>query len=121
MFLIVFLTETVGSGTRAFVYVLPSSEICLLMVRCAPKGYVICLLAVLNSRQSLRRDMSSENSFLVRLSSLSEVGLVKAADEQKNASSRRRNQPNVNGGVSITTEVYTYVGSVFHASYTTSS
>lgn len=69
MFLIVFLTETVGSGTRAFVYVSPSVEMQSLMFRCAPKGYVICLLAVLNSRQSLRRDMSSENSFMVRLSS----------------------------------------------------
>jgi len=69
MFLIIFLTETVGSGTRAFVYVTPSSENWSLISRCAPKGYVICLLAVLNSRQSLRRDMSDESSFMVRFSS----------------------------------------------------
>jgi hypothetical protein len=41
----------------------------LMAISFAPKGYVICLLAVLNSRQSLRRDMSSENSFMVSFSS----------------------------------------------------
>jgi hypothetical protein len=34
--------------------------------RCSPKVYVICLLAVLNSRHSLRKDLSAEQTYTVR-------------------------------------------------------
>jgi hypothetical protein len=33
---------------------------------CSPKVYVICLLAVLNSRHSLRKDLSAEQTYTVR-------------------------------------------------------